>query len=376
MTSWRCALSLALPLILLLAACTGPAAGQAAPPTPNVPSPSPETTAPPYGVLVDLLSRQDTYDISVVAGNGRVVARQNASKRSPVSNLLGHGLDLPYVSASSTRLYFLEGDRDVYVISMKTLALSVAPAAHLDVGTNMEATFAVSPDDTKIAVGVLDFGQLPVHVRIYVESLITDQRQVIFESDSDYVWPVGWHGGLLVLAHAYGPTAELALKAAPARDNPYWAVSYHVVDPATANRVTLIGSCTVSGPLSPAGSACIQGGSIDWSGMTTPWSTHDWGSISAAASISPDGRVIAAADPDHPQRLDFWRPGGAIATWVDGPGSRDWAGWLDDTHVLVASADDVTFQPRVVALTVGQAPAVAISDAHGFYAARLPTDVV
>ncbi len=366
----------ALPLTLLLVACAGPAAGQVASPTANVPSPSPETSAPPYGVLVDLLSRQETYDISVVAGNGRVVARQNASKRSPASNLLGHGLELPYVSASSTRLYFLEGDRDVYVISMNTMASSVAPAAHLDGGTNVESTFAVSPDDTEIAVGVLDFRQLPVHVRIYVESLITDDRQVIFESDSDYVWPVAWHGGLLVLAHAYGPTTELALKAAPARDNPYWAVSYHVVDPATANRVTLMGSCTVSGPLSPAGSACIQGGSIDWSGMTAPWSTHDWGSISAAASISPDGSVIAAADPDHPRRLDFWRPGGAIATWVDGPGSRDWAGWLDNTHVLVASADDATFQPRVVALTVGQAPAVAFIDAHGFYAARLPADVI
>jgi hypothetical protein len=327
-------------------------------------------------VLVDELSYVETYDVALVAPDGSVGARATAAKRVTGNGARVQGVDLPYVSTTLTTLYYLDGNSSVRAIRMQGLTVEPQPVTTLDVGPGMEAAFAMSPDDQHIAVAVLDFNRTPVHVLLYTDNLQRSAKRVIFESDTDYVWPVAWHGGLLVLAHAYAPYIADALKAAPGRDNPYWAVSYHVVDPATANRVTLMGSCTVSGPLSPAGSACIQGGSIDWSCATTPWSTRDWGSISAAASISPDGSVIAAADPDQPGRLDFWRPGGEIATWVDGPGSRDWAGWLDNSHVLIASAYEVTFQPRVLTLTVGQSPAIAVIDAHGFYAARLPTDVV
>ncbi|MHB8613470.1 MAG: hypothetical protein ACYDAL_13730 [Candidatus Dormibacteraceae bacterium] len=343
------ALDLASPLATMI---PGGVPGQGSEPASPTPLPAPSSThIGPYGVLVDLLSQPASYTISVGSKDANVVASRSAAKRSPVANAGGHGLDLPYISATSSALYYLDGDSTVRALTVDGWASGAQPVAQLDVGAGLEATFAVSPDTTKIAVSVLDFNRSPVHVRLYVDNLAGGARRVIYESDTNYVWPVAWHGGLLVLAHAYDPYLEDVAKAAPRRDNPYWAVSYHLVDPATAHRVILMGSCTPSGPLSPVGSACIQGGSIDWSGNTTVWSTNDWGAISAAASISPDGSFVAAARPDDQQYVAFWRPGGAIATWVAGPGAEDWAGWLDSTHVLIASAVSPDFQPRIVALT-------------------------
>ena len=340
--------------------------------SPGAPSNKPANpTAPSYGVLVDLLTTPSSYYANVVGVDGKLWASIKLPKRTPISSLAGHALVLPYVSASSTALYMLAGDSEV--LSLRLADGKQATVTHLAVGANMEAAFAVSPDDKQIAVSVLDFNRAPVHVTLYTETLSGANHNVVFESDSNYVWPVAWHSGLLVLAHAYGPFEEVALKAAPAQDDPYWAISYHIVDPATANRVYLLGACTVSGPLSPSGSGSIQGGTIDWRGNVSPWSTNNWGAISSAAALSPDGTMAAAAEPYDPARLAIWRPDGTIATWIEGPNSPDWVGWLDGDHILVGSAVRPDWQPRLVTLSGG--PAVFLP-VHGFYATRLPTDIV
>jgi len=333
------------------------------------------STAPAsvYGVLVDLLTTPSIYYANVVGVDGRLWASMKLDKRTPISNQTGHAIELPYVSASSTALYMLAGDWTVW--SLRLPDGKQAVATHLQVGVNMEAAFAVSPDDSKIAVSVLDFNRSPVHVLLYTDNLGGGDQHVIYESDSDYVWPVAWHSGLLVLAHAYGPYEEDIAKATPGRDNPYSAVSYHIVDPITADRLYLLGGCSVSGPLSPAGSGCIQGGTIDWQGnVSPPWSTRDWGSVSSAAALSPDGLWVAATSADAPDRMLIWTPDGRVITWVDGAGTRDWVGWIDDQHVLSGSYLNAGFQPKV---------ANAVKDdvdhpvsARGFYATRLPTDIV
>jgi hypothetical protein len=329
---------------------------------------------PPYGVLVDLLSDQARFTLAVVASDDRVIATQTAARRTlfPASGEMP--LELPYVSTSSTTLYYLDGNSNLYALPLDGLTGSPRLVRTLSVAQGVEVSFAVSPDDTRIAIGSLDFRTSPVHVELATDRLAGGDRKVIYDSDSNYVWPVAWHGGLLVLAHAYGAYADQALKAAPAMDNPYWAVSYHVVDPVSANRVVLMGSCTVSGPLTPVGSACIQGGAIDWRGNTAPWGVNNWGSISAAASISPDGQFIAAARPDDQSYLGIWRPHGELATYVQGPGARDWAGWLDATHIVITSGTSLDFQPRALEIAPGPTRAMFIA-AHGFYAARLPTDI-
>jgi hypothetical protein len=351
---------------------TSPAQTSVALPSPSV-SPSPQAVGPYYGVLVDLLTAPSTYVANVVALDGSLWAAIRLNKRTPFSNQTGHAVVLPYVSTSKTALYMLSGDTDV--LSLRLLDGKQTAVTRLAVAANMEAAFAVSPDDSQIAVSVLDFNRSPVHITLYTESLTGANHRVIFESDSDYVWPVAWHAGLLVLAHAYGPYEEDIAKAAPGRDNPYSAISYHIVDPANGNRVYLLGSCTVSGVLSPAGSGCIQGGTIDWTGNESPpWSTSDWGSVSSAASLSPDGLWVAATIPDSPDKMGIWAPDGRVVNYVYSAGIRDWAGWLDNQHLLAGSYLDPIFQPVVTNPIKGgiEHPVLA----YGFYAARLPTDIV
>jgi len=336
------------------------------------PTPTPQPVGPYYGVLVDLLTAPSTYAANVVGLDGNLWAAIKLNKRTPISNQNGHAVVLPYVSTTKTALYMLAGDADV--LSLRLADGKQTAVTHLAVGAGMEAAFAVSPDDSQIAVSVLDFNKTPVHVTLYTESLAAANHRVIFESDSDYVWPVAWHAGLLVLAHAYGPYEEDIAKTAPGRDNPYSAISYHLVDPTNANRVYLLGACTVSGVLSPAGSGCIQGGTIDWTGnLSPPWSTSDWGSVSSAASLSPDGLWVAATIPDSPDKMGIWAPDGRIVNYVYSAGIRDWAGWLDDQHVLAGSYLVPTFQPVVTNPIKGgiEHPVLA----YGFYAARLPTDI-
>jgi hypothetical protein len=342
-----------------------------------VPSPSAGSAssagARAYGVLVDLLTTPSIYYANVVGVDGRVWASMKIAQRTPIVNQTGHAVVLPYVSTSKTALYMLVGDSDV--LSLRLSDGKQATVAHLAVGANMEAAFAVSPDDSQIAVSVLDFNRTPVHLTLYTEALTGANQRVIFESDSNYVWPVAWHAGLLVLAHAYGPYEEDISRAAPGHDNPYSAISYHIVDPTTANRVYLLGACTVSGPLSPAGSGCIQGGTIDWQGnVSPPWSTRDWGSVSSAAALSPDGRWVAATSPDAPDRMAIWTPDGRVITWVDGAGIRDWVGWLDFQHILTGSYLNASFQPTVTNAIKDEIVHTVI--VRGFYAARLPTDIV
>ena len=329
-----------------------------------------------YGVLVDLLSDPTKYTVSVVSWDGTVAAQFSAARRSMPPNPNGQPLELPYVSTTRTGLYYLDGDQVVRELRLDGMLRVAQPVTKLQVGAGAEAVFAVSPDDSQIAVSVIDYSRSPVHVLLYTDTLAGGQPHVIYESDTNYEWPVAWRSGLLVLAHGYSPFLEGALKAAPSQDNPYWAISYHVVDPKNANRKALVGeACTVSGPLTPAGSACIQGGTVDWTGANTNWSTYNWGSISSAASLSPDGSLVAAAPPDDQTRLTFYRRDGSIWYYVAGPGPRDWAGWLDATHLIVGSAYDLSFQTRVVTLT-SITPALQYPNVHGFYAARLPADIV
>ncbi len=352
--------------------------GEASPSPISADSPTPSsiaspTVAPAYGVLVDLSSFPDQYNVNVVAADGTIKAALRQGRRKPITTPAGHAIELPYVSTSLNALYFLDGDSTLRSFSLADG--SQRTVMQLPVNGGQEAAFAVSPDDSRIAFSILDFNVSPVRVTIYTESLAGADRRPIFTSTTDFVWPVAWHAGLLVLAHAYGPYAEDVVKAAPDVDNPYSAISYHVVDPATANRVVLIGACTVSGPLSPAGSGCIQGGTIDWAGNTTDWSTNDWGTRSAAAAVSPDGQWVAATDPNIPQHMAIWRRSdGLIANYTSSPGLTDWAGWLDSETLIIGSYRDGTWTPTVENVIQG-GPVHSIA-ARGFYAARLPTDIV
>jgi len=169
----------ALPLALMTLGCTvtvssvspSPSASPSAATSPAVaasPSPttttSPRTTGPAYGVLVDVLTLPSTYVANVVGLDGRLWASLKLDKRTPISTQAGHAVDLPHVSTTSTALYMLVGDSTV--MSLRLPDGQQATVTHLQVGPNMEAAFAVSPDDHKIAVSVLDFSRTPVHLSL------------------------------------------------------------------------------------------------------------------------------------------------------------------------------------------------------------------
>ena len=194
---------------------------------------------------------------------------------------------LPFVSVSRGRIYYLDGDTTVRYVGVDG---SQGIATLVPGGRSAAAVFAVSPDDKRIAVSVLDYSSTPVRLRIYVEDLHGGANHVeIFSSTSVAEWPVGWHAGSVVVAigSAYSGTD------AP---NPYEATGgYQVIDPATGNRIAALGSasCQVIGPLTSAGTACVDSGGlhlVDWSGATTNFG----GSGMVSGALSPDGTTIAA----------------------------------------------------------------------------------
>ena len=140
---------------------------------------------------------------------------------------------------------------------------------------------------------------------LYVGPLAGSNPKLIFQSDTEYVWPVAWHGGLLVLARGAGPYQE-DLDQGAGLANPYSAISYHLVDPSTGDRRVLMGQCTVSGPLSAAGTACVQAQTLSWDGSLGNRAPGGWAASSSAASLSPDGALAAAVVPGSPTQLGFF----------------------------------------------------------------------
>src|SRR5881396_144577 len=156
-------------------------------------SPIPHPTAQPaYAVLLDLFATPGSYNIALADASGRVVARATAAQRTGIND----AIELPYVSASKSHVYYLDGDRTVRSLNVDG---TTGIAATISGGLSVHATFAVTPDDTRIAVGLLDYSANPVRLTVYVEDLGGAHHQVIFTSTNHYVWPVGWHAGQVVV---------------------------------------------------------------------------------------------------------------------------------------------------------------------------------
>jgi hypothetical protein len=94
-------------------------------------------------------------------------------------------------------VYYLDGDS-----TLKYLASpgETGMVRDLGVGPNQEAVFAVSPDDRRIAVVILDHLQYPVTTRLYVEDLATGSSHLELFSGTVLEWPVAWYQGKLVVA--------------------------------------------------------------------------------------------------------------------------------------------------------------------------------
>ena len=343
------------------------------------PSPVPTAqVAKSYAVLVDLFAGRGTYTIALVGSDAAVVAHAQAATRSDIAD----SIELPYVSVSKSRVYYLDGDGAVrYLKADGTTGLVTSISG----SSRVHATFAVSPDDSRIAVALLDYSVSPVRLTLYVEDLGRSHHAEIFTSTSHYVWPVAWHDGQLVVAYL-GPNAvpfrskeilysSRDLARYPYGPNPYGGINFHVISPVTAVRSAIISGGGASGLLSKSGTAVVQGDAMGWHGEWIPWnSLHDYGTFSAAGSLSPNGSMIAACceQPASEGRLVIWSPNDQSRILQATTTSGDWAGWLVDSHLVTGFYQSSDGTPSVVDLTSG---AVTPVGAHGIVAAIFPSDL-
>jgi hypothetical protein len=283
--------------------------------------------------------------VTVSGSNALVVTAATGARRSPFGpvpplfippcpNAAGCGpIDPPYVGTSKNTVYFLDGDATVRALAPNGSVTQVTKIAGT---TTARAAFAVSSDDARIAVGVIDYSSAQTGSlssaptgRLYVENLRGGGHIDVLTSSGPYFWPVGWHAGKIVLASgpAFGGT----------KSNPYGASGYALVDPTAGARPAALGTgdCVPSGTLTAAGTACIvRPGTqcledlvagavspyyynsclrrVDWSGAETsfllPNSAYTSTFTVSYAALSPDGqeivtdllgRVFAPVSPVH-----------------------------------------------------------------------------
>ncbi len=323
--------------------------------SPNA-SPAPLTGA--FAVLATAPSA-DSYTVSIVATDGKVVGSAQAS--SPTSVTCGDAaaavVPLP-ISTSDDRAYYMDAQG---VIRFLTVQGETGRATTVPTGGGRRSMFAVSPDDQRIAVIVSDFTATGVSLKLYVEDLNGATNHVdLFSSSGAYgLWPTGWHGtNNLVVAKVPSCTQG----GGPFCCGP---TELHVVDPATALRRFAIGgpTCVIAGSPSPAGAVCeattfTQANVLDWT-ATTVRSFAIKGP--APAYLSPDGRIVA---------LTQFSNGTTIFNGAGKTLSMLACGWVDSTHVIAGG--DVQQQPRIGNISTGAVVPVA---AQGACAGRLPGGV-
>jgi hypothetical protein len=306
-----------------------------------------------FGVLVSSLSG-GSYTVSLVGIDGRVIASAIAnSPGTPTCANAAAAIVPPPMSTSNSRVYFMDALGIVRYLSPngdtgQTITLPIGPARR--------SLFAVSPDDTLMAVVVLDFTAGGATTKLYMYQLQTGGSQnLLFSQSGAYaLWPTGWHG-MTSLVVAKVPACTQG--GGPLCCGPQ---EFHVVDPNTAFRRFTVGgpTCVVAGPPSPAGVVCedttayAQANVLDWTGaMVNSYPV----SGPTSAYLSPDGRAFAFDAAAAPTTTVY--PANITV-------NLSTCGWIDNTHLL--SGGNAQHQPSVGNVTTGQVvPVAALGDCAG-----------
>lgn len=327
---------------------TSPGASPAASPSP------PPPVVGSFGVLVTALTT-DTYTVTLIATSGKVVGTAQPSSPTPVSCGDAAAAVVPVpVSMSNSRVYYMDAQG---VVRFLTSNGDTGRATTVPIGASRRSSFAVSPDDQRIAVVVSDFTTSGAATRLYVEDLNggTNHVDVYSETGSYSLWPIGWHGGLLVVAKVASCTQGGGFGCCGPQE-------FHVVDPTPPGyRKFTIGGpdCIIATPAVPAGAACETASSTakvyDWTGaLLRTYAIPGVGQ--GPLYLSPNGQHLALST-------------NANITTVEGSSAMnmDVCGWIDDTHIF--SGGDAQHQPRVGDISTGKIVPVS---AQGLCAGRLP----
>jgi hypothetical protein len=217
--------------------------------------------------------------------------------------------------------------------------------------------FAVSPDDSRIAVVVATFNSGGASTNLYVEDLNGGTNHVVIftETGAFTLWPIGWHGtSNLVVAKV----AACTQGGGPFCCGP---LELHVIDPATGVRRFTLGGpgCVISGAPSTAGVACEDTAgyttlrAVNWTGGV--FSTINYVQGAVPAYLNPDGNGWAVVS------------NGTTAVLVGGSANLEACEWMDGYHLLAGG--DAQQQPRIWDMTKTNLIPVA---AQGDCAGRIP----
>jgi hypothetical protein len=313
-----------------------------------------------------------TYTVSIVEADGHVAAGATGHKRTVARVQIGN------LSTSATTVYYLDGDSDVRYLRPDG---SSGLATHIALTAKHVTAFAVSPDDRRIAVSVLDFTRYPVGTRLYVEDLNGGGNHVeLFSSPTAMEYPVGWHAGHVVMA--------LGLNLQPQNyfDGFAQPYGYHVVDAQSGQQLlSLCAGVEAYRPESPAGAECLRDPNAyvtSWDGATravpmAPKPDATSGVCSLVGPMSPAG-VIATSVVSSSQGGCGGGPGIFLITALGAVGAQPVhsnavpVGWIDATHLIVdASLYTGSPAPQLSILDTA-AQLSAVIQAPGFFAAALP----
>jgi hypothetical protein len=271
--------------------------------------------------------------LSVVGSDG---TNAFGALMGPRSAFEAHAL-IATVSATAKFVYYLDGSRVRFVGPGDVSGFATTT---ITLGPYDQAGISVSPDDQRIAVAVLSYSPAPPGpynppykgMRLYVEDLNGGGHHLdIFSSPTVAEFPIGWTAGKLVMAVTSPWCCQTS------QINPYAATSYHVVDPATGNRLVSLcdGTSGPVGPVEPGGAICLTARAFSklqrWDGTTVVPPATIVDPTRYQNAMSPDGTRVAVGGDD----IRIWGP--AASTTFTGS-SGDVLGWLD--------ADRIVFQRR------------------------------
>ena len=334
-----------LTLALLLLSCGGSSPSASHSPRASA---SPSSTASPssptggpltgaYGLLLSAGTLQLIKTDGSVAAGVPVAAASTQSCSGQQDRLVAP----PPVSASNDEVYFRDGDTRIRMV--------VPPGSAADVtsvpgGPNIISFFSVSPDDQQIAVFTENVSSgTGIDERLYVEDLHGGGHhvdiyttQVPKDERGTTLWPMGWHGGALVLAVFRACTSE-----ASGLQPREW----HVSNAVSGARVATISgaNCVLSTWPSAGGVGCMDPQGVttlyNWAGKVVSVTGPGIQGAGATTGLSPAGQSIffstgtSLGQSTPTTRIVQLGPG--PYTTVQGHAA---CGWIDEDHLLAGDA--------------------------------------